>query len=143
MKTKSKTLKTIPFEFILDRLSPREPLVKRMFGCFAVYLENKIVFILRDRKRSPQDNGIWMATTKEHHQSLKNELPSIRSIKAFGPKESGWQVLPVSSGDFEESGIRACELVLQNDPRIGKIPKSKRIKLVRSRKRTHSKGNLL
>ncbi|MCU1312877.1 MAG: hypothetical protein JWM54_634, partial [Acidobacteriaceae bacterium] len=38
---------------------------------------------------------------------------------------TGWQILPADAPDFESAALRACELVLRSDPRIGKIPKSK------------------
>jgi hypothetical protein len=31
-------------------------------------------------------------------------------------------VLPTDADDFEEAALRACELVLAGDPRIGKVP---------------------
>jgi hypothetical protein len=31
-------------------------------------------------------------------------------------------VLPTDADDFEEAALRACELVLAEDPRIGKVP---------------------
>jgi hypothetical protein len=37
------------------------------------------------------------------HGSLRRKLPNLRSIAAFGVGETGWQVLPVDAGDFEES----------------------------------------
>lgn len=80
---------------------------------------------LRDKKEHPVDNGIWLATSHEHHIDLRKDFPSLRSIKIFGTKESGWQVLPKSAADFEESVIKACQLILKGDPRIGKIPKPK------------------
>ena len=118
--------KNVPFDFVLDRLLPKAPRVRLMFGCSAVYIGPKIVFILRDRKTLPQSNGVWIATSIEHHESLKEELPSIRAITALGSGETEWQVIPVAADDFESSAIRACELVLRNDPRIGKIPRSKK-----------------
>ncbi|MCH8317316.1 MAG: hypothetical protein IIA88_02270 [Bacteroidetes bacterium] len=117
--------KQIPFDFVLDYLYPKVPEVKPMFGCYAVYINEKIIFILRNREEYPEDNGVWLATTKEHHESLGKDFPSMRSIKAFGPGVSGWQVLPCSSDEFESSVILACELVLKEDSRIGKTPKSK------------------
>jgi len=95
-----------------------------MFGCHAVYVEDKIVFILRDRKDHVNDNGVWIATTKEHHQSLKEDFPSMRSIQLFGAETTGWQVLPLADDEFEPAVTKACELVLQGDIRIGKIPNS-------------------
>ena len=98
-----------------------------MFGCLAVYVEEKIVLILREgRRESPSDNGVWLATTEEHHESLKSEFPSMRSIRLFGRKVTHWQVLPVSAPDFEEDALRACRLILARDPRIGKVPKARR-----------------
>jgi hypothetical protein len=69
---------------------------------------------------------VWIATTKEHHVSLRRKLPNLRSITVFGVGESGWQVLPVDAEDFEESVILACTQVRAGDPRIGKVPKPRR-----------------
>jgi hypothetical protein len=46
----------------------------------------------------------------------------MRSIQVLGKPVTGWQVLPVDAPDFESAALRACELVLAGDPRIGKIP---------------------
>jgi hypothetical protein len=115
----------IPFEFVIDELASRSPWTRPMFGCTAVYVGDKIVFILRDRTGSPADNGVWVATTKAFHASLRELLPSLRSIEVLGAGVTGWQVLPASSDDFEEAVLRACRLVLEGDPRIGKVPKAK------------------
>ena len=118
--------KAIPFEFVLDELAGVEPWTRPMFGCTAVYVEEKIVFILRDKDKKDRDDGVWIATTEEHHVSLRRELPNLRSITVFGVGESGWQVLPVDAEDFEESVLLACALVRTGDPRIGKVPKPRR-----------------
>jgi hypothetical protein len=93
-----------------------------MFGCLAIYVKDKIVLILRDKPKSTVDSGVWLATTPEHHQSLRREFPNMRSIQVLGKRVTGWQVLPVDAPDFESEALRACELVLAGDPRIGKIP---------------------
>jgi IS1 family transposase len=46
----------------------------------------------------------------------------MRSIQVLGKRVTGWQVLPVDAPDFESAALRACELVLAGDARIGKIP---------------------
>jgi len=97
-----------------------------MFGCLAVYIGREIVLILRDRPTHQADNGIWLATTPEHHESLRREFPNMRSVQVFGKPVTAWQVLPADASDFEESALRACELVLAGDPRIGKVPARKR-----------------
>src|SRR6202142_3566769 len=93
-----------------------------MFGCLAIYVKDKIVLILRDKPTNTADNGVWLATTQENHQSLRREFPNMRSIQVLGKQVTGWQVLPVDAPDFESAALRACELVLAGDPQIGKIP---------------------
>jgi hypothetical protein len=121
-----KPRKAVPYEFVLDALSPLCPWTRPMFGCLAVYVEDKIVLILRDKPSSAVDNGVWLATTPEHHESLRHDFPNMRSIKILGKKVTGWQVLPADAPDFEEAARLACELVLARDPRIGKVPGEKR-----------------
>jgi hypothetical protein len=115
--------KHVPHEFVLDALATLSPATRPMFGCLAVYVEEKIVLILRDRPRSPADNGVWIATTAEHHDALRREFPHMRSIQVLGKATTGWQVLPADTSDFEEAALHACELILAGDARIGKIPK--------------------
>jgi hypothetical protein len=110
-----------------------------MFGCLAVYFEDKIILILRDRHDSPEDNGVWLATTARHHESLQREFPSMRSIQLFGRKPTHWQVLPVDAPDFEAAALRACSLIIARDPRIGKVPKTRTS--LRARERKSKKRN--
>ena len=72
-------------------------------------------------------------TTHEHHESLRQDFPNMRSIALLGERVSNWQVLPADAPDFEESAMHACELIIAGDPRIGKIPnrKNKKTKAVR------------
>jgi hypothetical protein len=121
--------KPVPHEFVLGALAAVSPRTRSMFGCLAVYVEDKIVLILRDKHKAGEtDNGVWLATTEEHHQSLRRDFPSMRSIKVLGKRVTGWQVLPADVPDFEEAALRACEFVLAGDPRIGKVPGARRAK---------------
>lgn len=118
--------KSHAFGFVLDELASLDPYTKPMFGCTAVYVEDKILLVLRDRPTSREDNGVWLATTREHHDALRAELPSLRSIGVLGDGGvTGWQILPASGADFEDEVLRACALVRAGDPRIGKVPKRK------------------
>jgi hypothetical protein len=119
--------KAAPHGFVLDALSRLEPTTHPMFGCLAVYVEDKIVLILRD-KPADADNGVWIATTLEHHASLRVEFPTMRSISVFGTGVTGWQILPASAPDFEEAALRACALISAGDLRIGKVPGQRRVK---------------
>lgn len=121
-----KRRKAPPHEFVLEAIAPLAPWTRPMFGCLAVYVKEKIVLILRDKHDGTQDNGVWLATTVEHHESLRREFPNMRSIQVLGKEVTGWQVLPADAPDFEESALRACELIIAEDPRIGKIPRARR-----------------
>jgi hypothetical protein len=83
-----KPRKAVPHEFILDAIAPLSPRTRTMFGCLAIYIEDKIVLILRDKRGQTADNGVWLATT---HQSLRGEFPNMRSIQVLGKKVTGWQ----------------------------------------------------
>jgi hypothetical protein len=67
----------------------------------------------------------------------------MRSIQVLekqvlGKKVTGWQVLPADAEDFEQAALHACELVLADDPRIGKVPGAR--KAAKSSKRKKAPG---
>ena len=107
----------IPHDFVLDYLYPLPTRTKKMFGNYAVYVENKIVLATRQNENKPIDNGIWVATSEEYHQSLKEEFSSLTNLTLYNIKK--WLLLPIAADDFEEVAISLCELIKQNDPRIG------------------------
>lgn len=126
-----KKKKPIPFEFVLDLLEEASPETKPMFGCMAVYVRGKMVLILREGKKGPADNGVWIITTKEHHPSLKELFPNMRSVQAMSQGVTGWQVLAYDAPDFEHAVDKACQLIIKGDPRIGPKLKSTRLKKIR------------
>ena len=127
---------SVPFEFVLEHLYSVDVEIRPMFGCFALYVNNKIVLILRKKMNFITDNGVWLATNKEHHNSLKQLFPSMRSINVFGGKESNWQNLPDDANDFEEMVLLACELIRRGDNRIGRETRAKaRRKNIKTKKR--------
>lgn len=129
--------KKIPFDFILDLLSPLSSLpspqgeglrVRQMFGCHAIYSDRKILLIVRKKNDHTDANGVWIATGKEHHESLRQELPSMQSVYILsdGKNETGWQMIHEDADDFEELVAKICELIIRGDKRIGKIPKARK-----------------
>lgn len=102
-----------------------------MFGSHAVYVDQRIVFILRqkDDPKTLRDNGVWVATQPEHNESLLRDFPALRPIKLFAKRGrtgfAGWLNLPDTDDSFEEAALSLCRLVIAGDPRIGKIPKSR------------------
>jgi len=135
-----KQSRPVPHAFVLEAMAALQPETRRMFGSLAVYVGDKIVLILRDRPGDPADNGVWIATTEEHHQSLRRELPNMRSIQMFGKQVTHWQVLPAAAPDFEEAALRACELILARDARIGKVPASRRTSASKKASQRAGKG---
>ena len=129
-----KSTKKIPFAFVLDNLLPLQPTVKAMFGSYGVYIGEKIVLVLRDRESHSEANGVWIATSSEYHESLKKDFPSMCSVYLLsdGKAETNWQMIPASADDFETSVIKCCEFILQNDQRIGRIPKTQKHKIKKS-----------
>ena len=121
-----KQRKAIPHAFVLEAIASVSPVTRPMFGCVAVYVGEKIVLALRDKPNDTKDNGVWLATTTEHHESLRREFPSMRSIQLLGKGVTNWQILPADSPDFEEAALRACALIVARDPRIGKVPGARR-----------------
>jgi hypothetical protein len=117
--------KSIPYEFVLDHLESANPITKLMFGHIVVYAAGRMVMFFISKDGNP-DNGVCLATSAEHIPSLKKDFPSLRPLKAYGATATDWRLLPLDSEDFEESALQACELILKNDPRIGRTPKSRK-----------------
>lgn len=120
------TIHKIPFEFIMDYLNPKKIKIRPMFGCFGLYVNNKIVFFLRERKEKPTYNGVWVATTLENFAALSKTLPSINQhLKLVKDHNSThtWLFLSVQDDKFETVVIKACGLVTKGDKRIGNSTK--------------------
>lgn len=118
-----------PHGFVVEALMPLNPEVRRMFSGFAVYLDDRIVCMLREHPKSPRDNGVWLVlseSTNPADPQLRREFPSLRSIEILGEKIGHWLVIPSDGPGFEREALHACDLLLRHDPRFGRIPKSRR-----------------
>ena len=112
---------SVPFDFVFDYL-PADITVKKMFGMHDIYLGKRIMLILRRRDNEPELNGIWVATGKEHHESLKNNVPELGAFFIDNNERHGnWLFLRDHADDFEGAAIKICELIAHGDPRIGKV----------------------
>lgn len=112
--------KPMPFEFLLNYLPPGI-VVKPAIGMFYIYSDGKIVFIFRKTAKNPQHNGIWISTRREHHVSLKEQIPAITHFELEDGFDTTWLLLGDKHDDFEDSAIKLCELVNRRDERIGKV----------------------
>ena len=100
-----------------------------MFSGFAVYLGDRIVCMLREHKKSPRDNGVWLVLSEGTNPASTRPpqgVPSIRAIDLLGGKIRHWLLIPSDSPGFEMQALHACDLLLRHDPRLGRIPQSRR-----------------
>ena len=87
-------------------------------------------------------SGGGQRSVARHHRGTSPESapgnpPNMRSIQVFGKPVTGWQVLPADAPNFEEAALHAvADPILANDPRIGKIPRSRRASKLTNNKRT-------
>lgn len=114
----------MPFDFLLDYL-PAGVVVLPAIGMFYIYSGGKNVLIFRQTGKNPQHNGIWISTKREHHASLKGDIPAITDFTFDHATDTDWLLLSDAHEDFEPAAIRLCEMVVGKDERIGKVtPKS-------------------
>jgi hypothetical protein len=118
------------FGFIFDHLPADELRVRPMFGAHAIYIGERIVLMVREKNSYPESNGIWVATSPEHHQSLRKEIPALHDVALLSERarKTAWQMIHTGDENFESDALYLCELIRKGDPRIGKVPKSKRKK---------------
>ncbi len=113
--------KQIPFDFLLDYL-PANIVIKPAIGMYYIYWEQKILLIFRQVKKNAQHNGLWIATKKEYHASLKTDIPAITDFVFDEGQnmDTAWLQLKDDHDDFETAAIRICDLISHRDKRIGK-----------------------
>ena len=124
MKMKT-TKKRPPYEFIQDELGDFVTEIKPMFGAYGLYHEHKILMILRKKEKHDVDTGMWLAVVNEHIASVKKDIPELRDLMMFGPGPTSWQVLGDDIENFEETALKICGMILKNDERIGRTPKTR------------------
>lgn len=127
----AKKRKSPPYPFLTEALAPLDPEIRPMFSGYAVYIGDKIVCMLRDSAKAIEDNGLWLVlseSTDPADPGLRKDFPSIRRIVLLGDKINHWLLIPADGPDFETESLHACDLILRNDPRIGRIPQSRQPK---------------
>ena len=74
------------FQFVIEELENSrigdKVHVKPMFGAHAIYIDHKIVLILRKKidSKTTRDNGIWVVTTPEYKEALQKAFPKLREV---------------------------------------------------------------
>jgi hypothetical protein len=108
-----------------------------MFSGFAVYVGDKIMLMLRDSPKHPEDNGVWLVfsdTANLGDPAIRRDFPSLRLIDLLGGKIAHWRLIPADSPTFESEASHACELFLKHDTRFGRVPQSRQTKPARPRR---------
>jgi hypothetical protein len=129
MARPAKPKQKLPHSFVLEALAPLNPEVRRMFSGFAVYVGDRLVCMLREQTKSPRDNGVWLVLSEDTSPvdpGLRRDFPSLRSIDLLRNKIRHWLLIPTDGPDFEMEALHACDLLLHHDPRLGRIPESRR-----------------
>ncbi len=126
--------KKVPFSFTLDELNSLSPMLKSMFGGFVVYIGEKMTLFLYDQEKWPRFQGVSLATTPEHYRSLAREFSSTRDAEPQRIGKSPWLLIPASAAGFEEQVLKACEMILNGDERIGRAPKEKKLRPAKKEK---------
>src|SRR5262245_23432774 len=120
--------KKIPFAFAVEELDSLSPAIKPMFGGFIVYIGEKMTLFLYDQEKLPGFKGVSLATTPEQYRSLAQEFSSTRDAEPQKIGKHPWLHIPAGAGDFEEQVLKACEMILNGDPRIGRAPEEKKLR---------------
>ncbi|HVW25581.1 MAG TPA: hypothetical protein VHC69_09435 [Polyangiaceae bacterium] len=116
------------YPFVLDALDEHEPTTRPLFGSTAVYLGERVLFILR--KKGDSDDGVWVAFDEDREADALAALPNLAKITRL-PNVRCWRKLAESSADFEDDVLEACRLATAPQGPLGKIPirqKAKRSK---------------
>lgn len=127
MRNSSLIRKHDPFPYVIEELSSLRPIIKRMFGFTYIYLDHKLLLSLRESVKRPATNGIWIYTTAEHLESLAREFPDLPRRQLWRSGRNCWVVLPSRLEDFEEYALKACDLVLNGDRRVGRVTTRKKL----------------
>ena len=119
-----------PHAFVIEALAPLDPEVRPMFSGFNVYIGDRLVCMLRDHPQSPRDNGPLAGAVRQSRippiASSAASIPSLRRIELLGGMIGHWLLVPSDGPDFEKEALHACDLLLRHDPRLGRVPKSRR-----------------
>jgi hypothetical protein len=114
---------------VLDELWPLRPIVRKAFGITFVYVDDVLLLGLRDSRKQPSTNGVWLFTFAEHLESLRRDFSSVPRNHFWKSGDKGWVILASRLEHFEENVFQACELMLRGDKRIGRITRAQSTKI--------------
>lgn len=121
-----------PFElqWIIDEVASHPSFMqKRMFGCQIVYLHGRMALALISNQEPW--NGLLLCTSREHHDSLKNEFKNLTAHKVLGK----WLYLSQKNSEFESTVQAILTRLTKNDLRMGIEPQARSKKSQSKRKK--------
>jgi hypothetical protein len=111
-----KQAKPLAYPFVVDGLEGLAVSTRPMFGAHAVYVDERVVFLVR--RRGDEDDGVWVAYEPEREVEVLASLPSLAPIGVISAR--GWKKLAASLPSFEEDVGRACAFARTG--LLGKVP---------------------
>lgn len=109
----------VPYDFILQLLYPIRPTIKKMFGCYGLYHNKRLLFLLREREERIEFNGVFIATQPQYFDALENEIHISRMEFDLDGTAHSWLFLSEDLADFDEKIALTCNMVKAGDERIG------------------------
>ena len=94
-------------------------LEKPMFGCLAIYLHGRLMFVLASGEE-PWD-GLLIPTEHQFHDAILKEFRDVVQHSVL----KKWLYLPEATEDFETVASDIVEAVRMNDPRFGVEPQER------------------
>ena len=139
----TKNSRKIAYDFVLDALHDLGPTTRAMFGSTAVYLGERVVFILR--KKGDPDDGVWVAFDEDRTRDAIAALPNLTPIRRL-PNVRSWRKLAESDPHFEDDVLEACRIAGDPGGPLGKIPvrqkkKKDQLKAPRGVRRTRASAH--
>lgn len=110
----------VPYDFVLRYLYPVRPQIKKMFGCYGLFIHKKLLMLLRNRENQPEFNGIFVATQPQFFDDLQNEIHTSNMIFDLDGDPHTWVFLSEDLEEFDDKIKKACEMIKACDERIGK-----------------------
>src|SRR5438093_11867168 len=91
-----------------------------MFGCWAYYADDRLVWVSAAGR--PPWHGILVPTAREHHTGLRRAVPALRVHPVLGK----WLYLPARHPEFEAVADLVAGLIADGDARIGVVAAPRR-----------------
>lgn len=111
----------VPWDWLVDDLCARPDCVeRRLFGCHAFYLGEKIVAVFAAGEEPW--NGILWPVPWESHAELRGAHTELRPHPVLGK----WLYLPGESDTFEPLARALLARILRGDPLLGVVPQPRR-----------------